>query len=194
MTATAPSAHRSAPASIRRSQAITAAAFPAALAGAAALAAEAMLQLTNLHWGAQMLVRTLPQHLAMALFVAGMLATFPLLLTIGRETGGAARAAAGTAAAGQLLISVITTQSNIAGHDARAFNTLAGLGMLLWACAVIALAIMAARRRVLPAPAAIALAVTCPATVLLATKGAGLLAAACWLAVAVASERRRLTA
>ena len=189
-TATVPATRRS----TRQPRAITTAAFPAALAGAAALAAEAMLQLTNLHWGAQMLVGTLPQHLAMALFVAGMIATLPLLFAIGRSTGLAARVAAGLAAAGQLLISVITTQSNIAGHDAKAFNTLAGLGTLVWACALIALAVMAARRRVLPMPAAIALAVTGPATVMLATKGTGLLAAACWLAVAVAFERRWLAA
>ena len=175
----------------RRPRAVTAAAFPAALAGAAALAAEGVLQLTDLHWGTQMLVRTVPQHLAMALFVAGMIATFPLLLAIGRNAAGAARIAAGLAVAGQLLISVITTQSNIAGHDAKVFNAMAALGMLLWAPALVLLAVQAARRRVLPVPAAVALAVTCPATLFLATKGGGLLAAACWLGIAVAVERRR---
>jgi hypothetical protein len=183
-TATVPAMHR-------RSWSVRAAALPAGLAAAAALATSGALQLTNLHWGTQMLVRTLPQHLTMALFVAGMIATFPLLLTIGREAGGVARVAAGVAIAGQLLISVITTQSNITGHDAKAFNTLAGLGMLLWMSALIVLAITAARRRVLPKLTAFALVLTCPAAVLLATRGVGLLAAACWLGIAVTSGRQR---
>ena len=170
-------------------RAITVAAIPAALAGAAALAAEGVLQLTGLHWGAQMLVRTLPQHLSMALFVAGMIATSPLLLAIGRRAGGAARIAAGVAITGQLLISAITTQSNLVGHDAKAFNTLAGIGMLLWLPALVVLAILVVRRRALPKLAALALVVTFPATLILATKGGGLLAAACWIGIAAAFHR-----
>ncbi len=160
-------------------------------AGAAALALSGVLQLSHLHW-IENKVRTGPQHLTMALFVVGVLATLPLLVAIGRRAGRAGRITATACACGQVLICAITTLSNIRGADVSWFNAAAGLGMLLWLPGVVGTAVVAAHRRVLPRLAAVALLATYVGSIPLATSGGGLIAALSWTALTVIVARRAL--
>jgi hypothetical protein len=159
------------------------AAFAGFLA-AAAFAASAVLQLTDLNWVINK-VQTVPQHVDMALFSVAIAATMPALGWLGRQLGKYGRMAAGAIILGQLIICAITTQSNIRGVDAAWFNAAAAVANVLWLPPLIVLAVLAYRRTVLPRPLAIGLVIAYAGTIPLAVHGGGLLAAAYWAMVAV---------
>lgn len=155
----------------------------ASVTAAASFAGAAALSIHGLDWGKKELVRTIPQHLDMALITAGVLLTIPLCLHLALRAGKAGVAAA-AAITGQLLVCAGTIQSNILGHDTSYFAAVAGVGSLLWVGGLVTVAAAGRRRRVLTLGRALALVATFVATIPMGDHGGGLIAAALWLYLA----------
>lgn len=159
-----------------------------AFVAAAAFIASAALQISDLNWVINK-VRTVPQHIDMALFVVALAGTLPALAWLGNRLGRIGRVAAGSTVLGQLVICTITTESNIRGIDASWFNAAAAAANLLWVPPLIVLVVLAYRSTVLPRPLAVGLVLAYAGTIPLAPHGGGLLAAAIWAMVGLHLHR-----
>ncbi|WP_157530516.1 hypothetical protein [Microtetraspora niveoalba] len=118
------------------------------------------------------------EHLMLVCLAALMLLQIPIVLALGRSAG--SRWGALVAAAGMMLLTVVTTVSNVRGRDASFFAAIAIPANLLWFAGLVAVAVHTYRRRCLPLALAVLLPLTWVFTLPLSSLGGGLLAAAYW--------------
>lgn len=154
----------------------------AAMVGGAAWIAGGALQLTSHDEIDGSTVDTFAAHLTLGLLAAALIATVPAVLALG-ERARTARPAQ-VAVAGQLLLAVAATVSNVVGHDPLFFLVAAPLGNLMWLGGSIGLAISLHRAGAVPRWTAICLPLVQVVSLPLSALGGGILGGAYWIAVA----------
>ena len=129
-------------------------------------------------------VQTVPEHLLILFFAAGLVLLVPGLLALARHAEGRLAVGGRVAAAGTLVLAAAATASNLHGGDYSWFAAVAAPTNAMWLFGSIALAVGLRRTGRVPAVIALGLPISWIATIPLAAVGGGLLAGGYWMAVA----------
>jgi hypothetical protein len=112
---------------------------PAAMAGGAAWIATGAIQLTGRDELRTEEIETVLEHVLLGLLSTALLLTAPAVLALARHAR--TRRPAYVAVAGQVLLAIAATTSNLAGHDPAFFLVVAPLANALWLFGAIGLAV-----------------------------------------------------
>jgi hypothetical protein len=152
-----------------------------AMVGGAAWIAGGAMQLTSRDQIDGSTVDTFAAHLVLGLLAAALVATVPAVLALSDRAR--TRRPAYLAVAGQLLLAVAATTSNVVGHDPTFFLVAAPIGNLMWLAGSIGLAVSLHRAGVVSRWTAIGLPLVQVVALPLSLVGGGILAGAYWIAV-----------
>lgn len=152
-----------------------------AMVGGAAWIAGGAVQLTSRDQIDGSTVDNFASHLTLGLLAAALIATAPAVLALSDRAR--TRRPAYLAVAGQLLLAVAATTSNIVGHDPAFFLVAAPLGNLMWLAGSIGLAVSLRRAGVVSRWTAIGLPLVQVVSLPLSLIGGGILGGAYWIAV-----------
>jgi hypothetical protein len=111
----------------------------AAMAGGAAWVATGAIQLTGRNELRTDEIETVLEHVLLGLMSTALLLTAPAVVALARHAR--TRRPAYVAAAGQTLLAIAATTSNVAGHDPAFFLVVAPLANAMWLLGAIGLAV-----------------------------------------------------
>jgi hypothetical protein len=153
----------------------------AALAGGAVWVANGAIRLTARDELRTAAIESVLEHVLLGLMAAALVLTAPALVALARHAR--SRRPAYLAAAGQVLLAIAVTTSNVAGHDPLFFLIAAPLANALWLVGAIGLAVSLRRAGGVDRLVAFGLPAVQVFALPLAIAGGPVVAGAYWLAV-----------
>jgi hypothetical protein len=152
-----------------------------AMAGGALWVATGAIQLTGRDELRTADIESALEHVMLGLLAAALLLTAPALIALARHAR--TRRPAYVAAAGQVLLAIAATTSNVVGHDPVFFLVAAPLANALWLFGAIGLAVSLRRAGEVPSAVAFGLPAVQVFALPLSMFGGPVIAGAYWLAV-----------
>jgi hypothetical protein len=152
-----------------------------AMAGGAVWVATGAIQLTGRPELRTSDIETALEHVLLGLLAAALVLTAPALLALARHAR--TRRPAYVAAAGQVLLAIAASTSNVVGHDPTFFLVVAPLANAMWLFGAIALAVSLHRAGEVSRVIAFGLPAVQIFALPLSMFGGGVIAGAYWLAV-----------
>jgi hypothetical protein len=153
----------------------------AAMAGGGAWVATGAIQLSGRDELRTGDIETALEHLLLSLMAAALLLTAPAIVALARHAR--TRRPAYLVAAGQVLLAIAATTSNVAGHDPAFFLVAAPVANAMWLFGAIALAVALHRAGEVPRVVAFGLPAVQVFALPLSVVGGPVVGGAYWLAV-----------